>query len=394
MGTPISSSINTENRETPRGHHYVDLVIVNISKNVNDDDKDATKLTGYLDQDVFRRLRSVSVMSDEDDESSFLLPSLESLLNDQQENDPAIAGKLRKGIVRFVQSKDRYAALASLLMKRQALFQAVCHMNLNDPEQNNDNHTPNTTLCPPSFPLVDLPRTIHKKPYIPKFVVGQQNEEWFPFSISHQHPFVGMACPGSRTDSWPTTAAAETPLSLGFDIVVFDDYNPRLYNNVTEFVNVFRSSFAPLEQAILNRLMEKATTEEANLHLLRELYLMWSVKEAYTKALGVGLGFDFSSFATRLDDFDPDRDSLWQVLSSSLPEGPERRSAVIRRPATISFMDGRPGELWKFGFLFLWANDDTGPPQGCACVCWGPGSNNQDIGVTVNFCQLQELVNG
>lgn len=34
---------------------------------------------------------------------------------------------------------------------------------------------------------------------------------------------------------------------------------------------------------------------------LRRVYALWTTKEAYTKALGIGLGFDFSRIDVRLD---------------------------------------------------------------------------------------------
>lgn len=49
---------------------------------------------------------------------------------------------------------------------------------------------------------------------------------------------------------------------------------------------IFFRQLTPLEQRTL---LEKAENNEA----LRRLYLVWTLKEAYTKAVGLGLGFDF-----------------------------------------------------------------------------------------------------
>ena len=35
--------------------------------------------------------------------------------------------------------------------------------------------------------------------------------------------------------------------------------------------------------------------------ILHEFYIQWSIKEAYTKALGFGMNIDFQSFETEID---------------------------------------------------------------------------------------------
>jgi phosphopantetheine--protein transferase-like protein len=240
-------------------------------------------------------------------------------------------------------------------------------------------------------PLIQLPRTKHGKPYIPAAIpttetttttssasstlsTTQKNscnssngsgspytnveENFFPLSVSHQYPYVGMirinqnenaittSLPSSGTsspvsspflspsttikDRQQSTSSSSTKgrtkhrkrggsidtkiinkqtinmsraeatitdsLLVGFDIVVFDDINYRLYDTVQDFVAVFRGMFSPAEFKVLHDSCSDNPETQ-----LRELYLRWAVKEAYTKALGVGLGYDFSTFQVVLD---------------------------------------------------------------------------------------------
>lgn len=92
-----------------------------------------------------------------------------------------------------------------------------------------------------------------------------------------------------------SAGAAHAGAMIGFDIVVFDEINYSLYDTVQEFVVVFQHMFSSHEFKIILDCYESPEKQ------LRELYLRWAVKEAYTKALGVGLGYDFSSFQVILD---------------------------------------------------------------------------------------------
>jgi phosphopantetheine--protein transferase-like protein len=214
-------------------------------------------------------------------------------------------------------------------------------------------------------PLINLPRTKHGKPYIPVTVPSaattptsrmpsptntnnspscstgpstpttKDEENAFPLSVSHQYPYVGMirinenpaqqsiapttgtsskarAKQRKRGSSIDTKNSSSGNLSkfyqgvesvdmtelllVGFDIVVFDEINYRLYDTVQDYVDVFRGMFSPSEFKILHDSCSDNPEKQ-----LRELYLRWAVKEAYTKALGVGLGYDFSTFQVILD---------------------------------------------------------------------------------------------
>jgi phosphopantetheinyl transferase len=79
------------------------------------------------------------------------------------------------------------------------------------------------------LPLIDLPKSKHGKPFIPTSS-GQPSES--EFSVSHQHPYVGIA----RVKS----------IKVGLDIVTFDEINHRLYNDESDFVKYVSIKFCKI----------------------------------------------------------------------------------------------------------------------------------------------------
>jgi 4'-phosphopantetheinyl transferase len=238
---------------------------------------------------------------------------------------------------------------------------------------------------------------------------------------------------------------------VGLDIVVFDPINHRLYNNTLEFVNVFRDSFSKNEfDAILssgtltNPVLQPpaaATTtttkplcDRDDHSQLRELYLRWAVKEAYTKALGIGMGFDFSSFETTLNQLGNNTNSsIWHWLldtnTTNQPSGRQTTTTTttnttgssssspirfttgtvtqLHDSADATLLPRRPTqEQWAFIFHPLYSTTSISSTTkeenekdmlGCACVCVGPLSNDnhfnmQDMELDVDWSSLQELI--
>jgi len=175
-----------------------------------------------------------------------------------------------------------------------------------------------------------------------------REEDIFSFSISHQYPYVGMVqlitSTGSENDTDPDVeartnndiddshddddvdddtnfkndqqllheiAVVPTPSTLivGMDIVTFDyDINKRLYPNDEDFLNVFRNSFTKNEWEIGIHHPTLLSLRDR----VREFYIRWSMKEAYTKAVGMGLGLEFHTFEIALLEEDDDSNTSMQ----------------------------------------------------------------------------------
>lgn len=250
--------------------------------------------------------------------------------------------EVHQNITKFVKMTDQILSLASFLLKSEAFFLA---------------HRYDQDAC------VQLPRTDHQKPFIPS-IDGSD----FPISVSHQWPFVGIC----------RLTASETNQSLhvGLDIVVIEKLNTRLYSTVEEFVDVFQESFTSREWQTINAQKDL---------LLHEFYMQWSVKEAVSKALGVGLGFDFSSFEVGWDFRSIENHGLWNAL---LHHGTHNDAGLkwdlngtispksAHNSSSRSFIFHH--SKWRFSFLAL-RDPISSDYIGVACSCLGPFDATKDF---------------
>lgn len=349
---------------------------------------------------------------------------------------------LSRQILRYVKNRDRWLALASCLLKSQVYHRIVGFAPLADDDDDNGKQQPQedgaVTTSPPPPParrralVVELPRSPYNKPFIPLPVRRREREEqqyYEAFSVSHQWPFAGVAFLDDNDDQMMISSPQQQQ-QVGLDIVVFDPPNDRLYTSVMEFVEVFQSQFTTSEwQEIVA--VGRRRYGQVNDNMLREFYLRWAVKEAYTKALGKGMHVNFAEFEFRFTHRPPSsssssaeaecddnnyglneesrlEDGLWRWLCS------QQSAAIIDAgfclpltgtlidPAVVGIVDDDGGgsrsitnykSQWQFFFLPLHADDDndddrspydddddlhrslnkkTRRAAGCGCVCVGP----------------------
>jgi phosphopantetheinyl transferase (holo-ACP synthase) len=373
-------------------------------------------------------------------------------IDNDADDDMATRAKLRIDIMRYVKQRDAHLALASILLKSRAFHQTHQQQSHNDRDYDysdvahQQSGTQQQQQCR-RHPLMDLPRTKHNKPFIPMNRTGggddQQDDDdihTVPISVSHQYPFCGLVrfVPKRPEEKNKQSRHINSPLLLlGLDIVCFDIVQPKDQHDVKSFVDIFCSNFAPAEWDIIHA---AATDNQQQQHhgntnggnngdwmMLREFCIRWAVKEAYTKALGVGLGFDFASFqvvfehedlqvcnnkdSSSKDDLttmttrnsnDPfflyqwlldnvsknknyDSNHRYQqqlqqtlvgtvVLVTTPPETKKTKQSPDPPSSSDEIVFNRPRrEEWMFSFQLLYKRKQPPlTPFGCACTAWGP----------------------
>jgi len=342
----------------------VKITLVDLSVEVSETSEIDDSLRRYIDTNILSSARTAQ------QDLSFRLDTLIEKDKEEESTDEDVGERLRKKIFRFVRCKDRYSALTSLLLKSWGYYQAY-HVT--------KNATGDLEKLP--NPVIDLPRTEKGKPYIPTASPGGKlSESRHSMNVSHQHPFAGMA---------QLNPSEDENGKVGFDIVTFDGINTRLYNTVRDFLEVFRSTFTDWEW---NKILSKERV--AGEATLIEFYLRWSIKEAYTKALGEGMNLDFKTFETRLQGIDDDDQDLWKtVLQSGKEKGFMVKGTIS---LDINSRNERTEDVDLF-FLAIEGNDDGGKGYlGCATVCLAPSGSHKNDGDDhfpgINWMTLESLV--
>ncbi|KAL5508322.1 hypothetical protein ACEPAH_5941 [Sanghuangporus vaninii] len=130
-------------------------------------------------------------------------------------------------------------------------------------------------------------RTASGKPY----VKNPSLEHTIGFNVSHDNEYIVMAFQIHQPSVDAPNETVPQTYDKGGDVTtigvdVMKVALPRYEKNPRSFIHSISDTLTSLEQ---HSLLEHSEANDA----LRRLYLVWTLKEAYTKALGLGLGFNF-----------------------------------------------------------------------------------------------------
>jgi len=379
----------------------------------------------------------------------------DGILSSSNDDNELLQAKVIKSIVRYRRNIDKWTSFTSLLLKSIAYYRSsIDHLHnigITSSLKSNDDidthHMNKLQIKEKKRPIVDLPRTKYNRPYIPIQILDKDTSEVVSSSscchpppdiaklqtddkvtinenynsmmnISHQYPWVSMIQQQQLSPS-----KDETPILIGLDIVTFDphinDYTPTISNFLSNFQGSFTSyewdritnythhqtSSIPSRLKFGKKQKQQPRNEQSQ---LQEFYLRWSIKESYTKAIGLGMNINFHEFETILigiDDIDKnasvkqdDDEGIWSTImrqdgtntnDTTTTTTTTRRKigdvqlSIIGKVKHIKSSSKPHCEYWEFIFIPL--NDDSSHTQtvsdsitsdvsynGCACICRGP----------------------
>lgn len=316
----------------------------------------------------------------------------------------SLKGTLIKSIMRYLKEPDRWTAFSSLLLKSIAFHRHV------DPNVTIDIKETEKTL-----PVIDLPRTKFNRPYLPQSVADKtstcvhadeevEESRDSVMNVSHQFPFICMV-QKQVTDNTSSTQLQYD--MIGCDIVLFEVRLNKYTPTISDFLKSFVGCFAPSEWQAISK--DASLMPRSDDSLVEEFYLRWAMKEAYTKALGMGLNIDLDSFETRLIGHDVDstdiegdwkpHDGIWGPITTHMQNNNnghrEHQFTVVgqviwtREPNAAVLKKGptpQQSEFWVFTFIPLVEDgvvensiqSDNTASSGCVCICRGPFNDEAD----------------
>ncbi|KAI8812226.1 4'-phosphopantetheinyl transferase superfamily [Cladochytrium replicatum] len=198
-------------------------------------------------------------------------------------------------ILRFIFEVDRKRALIGQILGRYAVARVL--------ESLGEQHAINE---------IELERTENGKPYLSK-----PKRPEIAFNISHD-------------GDWVVAVASSLYTELGVDVTSVHDTRGE---NHESFLETFHSYFTTVEWS---QIREKGDSSD---QAVQKFFRFWGLKEAYTKALGLGLGVELLRI-----EFVQDGMRLVEDREDSLSD-PDT-SIVVR-------LDGEVRSSWKFEVSYL-----------------------------------------
>lgn len=344
---------------------------------------------------------------------------------------PQLREKVEKSIMRYRRDEDRWTSLTSLLLKSLAFYRSQDSSTERLGEWGRDGASAEMgalQIRHKNLPILDLPRTKYHRPYLPRLgwdpanspidaakEEGEVDENYHSMmNVSHQYPWVCMAQQQLRA-----TEATSKPTLLGVDLVIFDARLGKYTPTINDFLKSFVRSYTPWEWERINHYRKTDSWSIGNLSArrrseesrLREFFLRWSMKEAYTKALGKGMHIEFDEFETKLCGVDiaagnPSGggrvDGIWETIrhhSSHRGEGSRQLSVTGKVRHTKSPLQV---DSWEFIFIPLgggiMGSNIESTPIACTCICRGPlpkdapGLSVEKNPTTIEILTLVDLI--
>lgn len=175
----------------------------------------------------------------------------------------------------FYFADDRKRALTSILLQRSLIR---THFGVKDHEY-------------------VIERTKEDKPYAKSPV--KSFDKW-NYNVSHQGDLVAIVSHGFKP--------------IGIDLVEINSRNFNVAKNIQEYVGMFEMQFAKPEIEYILKSSEQTFSESMALVAIsnpseiseedfkyQKFYITWALKEAFSKALGEGLGFDLRQAIFSID---------------------------------------------------------------------------------------------
>ena len=359
------------------------------------------------------------------------------LQRNKQCHTTTLRDTVEKSILRYIRDTDRWIALTSLLLKSLAWYRSLDSANnvgVLPSLPIDDAPTPKTILSDIKehkfLPIIDLPRTKYNRPYLPQHnsnhnidgevdvETGHENRG-SKMNISHQYPWVCMvqlSHTTTQSNTIPSLHSSSSSSSLGIDVVTFHAPIHQITPTIFDYVSSFSHCFTPWEwDRIINckvwsssgfrigsKKMSTTQRRRSDTSMLQEFYLRWSMKEAYTKAIGLGMHMNFDEFETRLSRIDDDdnniqvdeEEGIWAAITRHMQSKDDDGKKIVRMEDNTQFsVVGRvrytnplPSSTWEeWEFIFITLNiaavheiesssydDKDGLLRACACICIGP----------------------
>ncbi|KAL4075807.1 hypothetical protein J3A83DRAFT_4356987 [Scleroderma citrinum] len=214
---------------------------------------------------------------------------------------------------------------------------SLYHSALSLVDQTAQSKIKSIATAPPQGSLIGnlLPRVLLKKRGLPKealtFATTENGKPYctargidppLGFNVTHDEGVVAMA--------FGTGDLGPPAFNVGVDVMQLK-IPPR--TTFLDFVDSVSSQLTPLEHSLV---LADIPQSEA----LRRFYWIWTLKEAYTKALGIGLGFDFRrvQYDVQEDVVTVDGETArgWQFRKFEVAQGSNKYVGVAAR-----FVGGR-----------------------------------------------------